>query len=261
MQGVLLTVAYDGDEFVGWAKQKNGRSVEETLEQSVRTIDPDASTLRGASRTDAGVHADAQMVAFDSTRTIDPRGWVLALNSGLPDDLAVRQARPIRSTYNPRFTSRAKRYRYRVFTEEVRDPNARHRSWRVAWPLDLARMNREAALLVGPHDFKAFRSVNDQRIETKRTLFRVEIERDDGALNGRILSVVVEGDAFLHNMVRIIVGTLVDVGRGHLPEGTVTKAFESGDRTILGPTAPAGGLTLEAMELELGEGAGEPWPP
>ena len=124
----------------------------------------------------------------------------------------------------------------------------------MAWTLDVARMQREASLLVGTHDFNAFRTASDEREDATRTLRRVEIEP------GRLASIVVEGDAFLHNMVRIIVGTLVDVGRGHLAEGTVTKAFASGDRTVLGPTAPAAGLTLEAIDLDLGD-VGEAWPP
>ena len=254
-QGVLVTIAYDGSEFVGWARQKSGRSVEETLAQAIHVIDPDASMPRGTSRTDAGVHADAQMAAFDTTRTIDARGWVLALNSNLPDDVAVRQARSIRAEYKPRFASRSKRYRYKLHCDELRDPNARHRTWRVAWELDRARMQREAGLLVGTHDFNAFRTASDERKDTNRTLSRVGLEPHE-----RTLSIVVEGDAFLHNMVRIIVGTLVDVGRGHLAEGTITKAFATGDRTVLGPTAPAEGLTLESIDLDLGEGAGEPWP-
>ncbi len=255
MRGVLLTVAYDGTAFVGWARQKNGRSIEETLERAIRTIDPDSSVPRGTSRTDAGVHADGQCTAFDTTRTIDARGWVLAINSNLPDDVAVRQAREVRVEYNPRFASRAKRYRYRLLLEEVRDPNVRHRTWRVPWTLDVPRMQREAARLFGKHDFAAFRTSADERKDTERALSRVDVEP------GRIASIVVEGDAFLHNMVRIIVGTLVDVGRGHLPEETVTRAFDARARADLGPTAPAEGLTLEHVDLDLGEGAGEPWPP
>src|SRR5581483_8603606 len=155
MKGVLLTVAYDGSQFVGWARQKSGRSVEETLQQAIRKIDPDSSSPRGASRTDAGVHADGQRAAFDTTRTIDPRGWVLALNSNLPDDVAVRQAREVRAEYNPRFQSKLKRYRYRLLLDEVRDPNRRHRTWRIPWTLDLEKMRREAKLLEGTHDFAA----------------------------------------------------------------------------------------------------------
>jgi tRNA pseudouridine38-40 synthase len=255
MNGVLLTVAYDGSGFVGWARQKSERSVEATLEQAIRAIDPDASPPRGTSRTDAGVHAEGQLAAFDTTRSIDARGWVLALNAKLPDDVAVRRARSIDVEYNPRFAAKTKRYRYRIFNDELRDPHVR-RAWRVAHALDLDRMRREGARLVGTHDFAAFRASSDERLETTRTLARVAVEQDE-----KMVSIVVEGDAFLHNMVRIIAGTLVDVARGHLPEGTVERAFATKDRALLGPTAPPSGLTLEHIEIDLPQGAGDPWPP
>lgn len=257
MRGVLLTVAYEGAGFVGWARQRAGRTVEETLERAIREIDPEATAPRGASRTDAGVHADGQLAAFDATRSIDARGWVLALNSKLDDDVAVRRAREVRTGFDPRFAARRKRYRYRLLVDEVRDPSARHRTWRVSWALDLERMRREGARLAGTHDFAAFRTSADERKDTTRTLERVDVESEDR----RAVSVVVVGDAFLHNMVRIVVGTLVDVGRGHLPEGTVTKAFASRARADLGPTAPPEGLTLEHVDVDAGEGAGAPWPP
>lgn len=256
-QGVLLTVAYDGAGFVGWARQRTGRSVQETLHGALRRVDPSASVPRGTSRTDSGVHADAHPVAFDARLPLGARGWVLALNSHLPRDLAVRSARLIRAGYNPRFASRCKRYRYRILLDTVRDPHLCGRTWRIGWALDLDRTRREAQRLVGTHDFAAFRAAQDGRRETRRSLARVALEHE----GGRVVAVVVDGDGFLHNMVRIIVGTLVDVGRGRLPEGTVARAFESRERRLLGPTAPPEGLTLEHVDLELPEGAGAPWPP
>lgn len=255
--GVLLTVAYDGAGFVGWARQRVGRSVQDTLHGALLEVDPSASLPRGTSRTDSGVHADAHPVAFDARLPLGARGWVLALNARLPRDVAVRSARVICAGYNPRFASRWKRYRYRILLDPVRDPHACGRTWRVGWALDLDRTRREAECLVGTHDFAAFRAAQDGRSDTRRALARVEIEPE----GHRVVAVVVEGDAFLHNMVRIIVGTLVDVGRGRLPEGTVTRAFESRERRDLGPTAPPEGLTLEHVELELPEGAGASWPP
>lgn len=255
-KGVLLTVAYDGAGFAGWARQREGRTVEDVLAGALRAVDPGASAPRGTSRTDAGVHAESHPVAFDSSMPIEPRGWVLTLNANLPEDVAVRSARTTRAELNPRFASRGKRYRYRLLLDQVRDPNARARTWRVGWSLDLERMQREGERLVGTHDFCAFRTSSDERTETTRTLTRVGVERE----TERVIAIVVEGDAFLHNMVRIIVGTLVDVARGQLPEESVTRAFASKDRAGLGPTAPPEGLTLEHVELELPEGTGTPWP-
>ena len=254
--GVLLQVAYDGTQFRGWAAQPGERTVEDTLAGAIRTLDPKASDPRGTSRTDAGVHAEAQMVAFDAALAIPPRGWVLAINQHLPDDACVRSARHVPAGFHPRFASRGKRYRYDLLLDRVRDPLLRDRAWRIGWPLDLERMGREASHIEGRHDFAAFRSAHDARHDTVRTMQRAVVERR----GERLASVIVEGDAFMHNMVRILVGTLVDVGRGHLSEGTLARAIASGDRKHAGMTAPAHGLVLEQTFLDLPEGTGAPWP-
>lgn len=273
--GVLLEVAYDGTNFSGWATQPGRRTVQETLDGAIRALDPNASAGRGTSQTDAGVHAEGQRVAFDASLPLPPRGWVLALNSHLPDDVAVRSAREIHVGYNPRFSSKTKRYRYRLLLDRVRDPLLRDRAWRVGWALDLEKMNREAAQIVGTHDFDAFRSAHDERQATVRIMTRAEIVRE----NERIASFVIEGNAFLYNMVRILVGTLVDVGRAKLKEGAIARALEnpllseeSGEqsrdpssrrsdrRKLAGMTAPAHGLTLERIDLDLPEGPSASWP-
>ena len=260
MHGVLLEVAYDGTNFSGWATQPGRRTVQETIDGAIKTLDPHASAARGTSRTDAGVHAEGQRVAFDASLPLPPRGWVLALNSHLPDDVAVRSAREVVAGYNPRFSSKTKRYRYRLLLDRVRDPLLHHRAWRVGWPLDLEKMDREAACIVGTHDFGAFRSAHDERIETVRTIKRSEIVRE----NERIVSFVIEGNAFMYNMVRILVGTLVDVGRDKLKEGAITRALQNPlreeGRKLAGMTAPAHGLTLETIDLEFPEDIGDPWP-
>lgn len=244
---MLLTIAYDGTAFHGWAAQRGARTVHEVVTGAIRAMDPRASEPRGASRTDAGVHADGQLAAFDTEKEIPMRGWVLGLNQHLPEDAAVRVARNVPAGYNPRFASQGKRYRYRLLLDRVRDPRHRDRAWRVADPLDLDAMAREAAAIVGTHDFAAFRSAGDERDETTRTLTRVAIERETSDPRG--VSVVVEGSAFLYNMVRIITGTLVDVGRGRLEPGVFARALASKDRRVLGMTAPPDGLTLEHVQV------------
>jgi tRNA pseudouridine38-40 synthase len=257
--GVLLEIAYAGTHFHGWATQDDVRTVQGELAGAIRAVDPHASPPRGTSRTDAGVHATSQLAAFDSTVEIPPRGWVLALNEHMPDDACVRRARAVPLQFEPRFAAKRKRYVYRILRDRVRDPLWRERSWRIGWPLDLDRVTREASAIVGTHDFRGFRSAHDARTETVRTVTRADVV-SGSAGDPRILELVFEGNAFLYNMVRILVGTLIDVGRGNRPEGTVLKALASGLRADAGMTAPAVGLTLEHIELDLPASTGEPWP-
>ena len=259
MNGVLVEVAYDGTAFSGWATQRDARTVEDALRGAILAVDPKASGPRGTSRTDAGVHAEGQLAAFDAELTIPPRGWVLALNQHLPDDVAVRSARAVPSGYAPRFASKKKRYRYELLFDKLRDPLVRDRAWRIGYDMDMALVEREAQAIVGTHDFVAFRSAGDERDNTVRTIEAVEVRRH--ASDARRWQVAIEGSAFLYNMVRILVGTLVDVGRGHLEPGAIARALDKKERGLAGQTAPAHGLCLERIELELPAEAGERWPP
>ncbi len=260
--GVLLEVAYSGTHFHGWAAQEATRTVQGELTGAIRAVDPRASPVRGTSRTDAGVHAAKQLAAFDASIEIPSRGWVLALNQHLPDDACVRAAQAVSPGFQPRFAAKRKRYVYRILEDRVRDPRWHERSWRIGWPLDHGRLEREAHAIVGTHDFNAFRSAHDPREDTVRVIHRADVERGaDG--DPRILALVFEGNAFLYNMVRILVGTLVDVARGNRPEGTVAHAIQSRRRADAGMTAPAVGLTLENIELDLPAPSveiGAPWP-
>ena len=257
--GVLLEVSYDGTAFHGWARQANNgrRTVEETLNGAILAIDPRAGSVRGTSRTDAGVHAEGQLAAFDATLDIPARGWALGLNKHLPEDVAVRAARSICTGFSPRFAARGKRYRYRVLVDAVRDPRWRSRAWRVP-ELDVEAMRREADAACGTHDFASFRASGDHRTHTIRTLARVAVEREE---DPRIVAVVVEGDAFLYRMVRILVGTMVDVARRRRPAGAISAAIAACDRRAAGTTAPAHGLVLERVHLDVPRGGGDRWPP
>jgi tRNA pseudouridine38-40 synthase len=257
LRGVLLEVCYDGTAFHGWARQSGVRTVEEALHGAVLAVDPLAGPLRGASRTDAGVHAEGQLAAFDAALDIPARGWVLGVNRHLPDDVGVRAARGVPAGLSPRFAARSKRYRYRVLVDEVRDPRWRARAWQLP-DLDVAVMAREAEDARGMHDFASFRAAGDDRASTVRTLTRVDVEREQ---DPRVVAVVVEGEAFLYNMVRILVGTMVDVARGRLAAGAMLRAIGARDRRAAGTTAPAHGLVLERIHIDIPEGAGERWPP
>lgn len=256
LHGVLLTLAYDGGPFCGYAKQKNGRTVAGELEGAIATVDPKASSTRAVSRTDAGVHARGQLVAFDSTKDIDSRGWVLALNQQLPREIAVVRAARAPATFEPRRSVVSKTYVYRILESRTRDPLVDQFAWRVPYRLNQLLMRDAAALLQGEHDFRAFRGSADTRDETVRQIFRIALEPAKNDV--RISQLSVTGNKFLYNMLRIIAGTLVDIGRGHLPPDTFTRALASGLRKDLGITAPPEGLVLESIELN--EMGSNHWP-
>ena len=205
--GVLLKVAYEGTYFHGWAAQAHTRTVEQTLQDALHAVAPDATALRGTSRTDAGVHAEGQLVTFDTHRLLPARAWVALLNQHLPEDVSVRAACAVPAGFTARFKTISKRYRYRLLLDPIRDPLCRTRAWRIKWALDRARLAREATCLEGTHDFAAFRTSSDKRTSTFCTLTRVQIESQSDHRVG----IVFEGDRFLHHMIRILVGTLVEV--------------------------------------------------
>jgi tRNA pseudouridine38-40 synthase len=255
--GALLTLAYDGAPFSGYVKQKNGRTIAGELEGAIASVDPKASTTRGVSRTDAGVHARGQLVAFDSTKDIDPRGWVLALNQQLPREIAVVRAARARAGFEPRRCVRNKTYVYRILESRTRDPLVDQFAWRVPYRLNHLLMNEAAAVIQGEHDFRAFRGSADAREDTVRHIFRITLAA--AAQDSRITELTVTGNKFLYNMLRIIAGTLVDIGRGHLQPDAFARALKSGLRKDLGITAPPEGLVLQ--DIELTEMGSDHWPP
>jgi tRNA pseudouridine38-40 synthase len=256
---VLLTIAYDGRPFAGFAPQPSQRTVAGELLGALRAVDPTIREIRGASRTDAGVHARGQRVAFDPGLSMPARGWVLAPARHLPDEIAVRRAAFVPPGFSPRFQNLGKHYRYLLLRDLVRDPFLGGRAWRVeglSAPEALALAAAEAKSAEGTHDFAAFRSAADERDRTVRTLRRVSLAEDPA--DARVLRIDVEGDAFLHNMVRILVGTILDVARGRLAPGAIARALASKRREDAGITAPPDGLYLEHIALA-DEGTGG-WP-
>ena len=253
---VLLTVAYDGRPFSGWAPQEGTRTVAGELLGAIQAMDPRVLEVRGASRTDAGVHARGQLAAFDPTRDIAPKGWALGLSQHLPGEIAIRQAALVPRGSQPRFSATRKRYRYLILRDPLRDPFWEGRALRFSHQLDIHTMRAEAAFLVGVHDFAAFRSSSDERVDTVRTIEEVRVEHLAG--DARVLAIDVVGTGFMHNMVRIIVGTLLDVARGQLAQGAIPRALAGGARAGLGMTAPAHGLYLESIDHTLA--LESPWP-
>lgn len=257
---ILVGLAYDGAPWSGIAPQDNAPTVGGELLSALKRFDPSIEKLKIASRTDAGVHARAQRVAFDTHKDVPSRGWVLGLNQHLPPSIVVRWASRVAHGFNPRFETRGKRYRYLLSGEPVADPLLAGRAWHLH-DLDPERavsaIERELQDALGTHDFTSFASARDPREHRERTLTRIEVRR--AAPGSAVVAIDIEGDHFLHNMVRILVGTAVDVARGKRAPGTLAQALAARDRRASGVTAPPDGLYLEAILLN-DEGV-ERWPP
>jgi len=239
MRNIKLTISYDGTSYRGWQIQKNGRTVQEEIEQAIMKAFGKGHRVHGASRTDAGVHAKAQVAHFKTPLAIPAGKMPMALNMVLPEDIAVTHAEEVPPDFHSRFDARSKRYRYRILNSRHRDPFSEKYSWRIPYKLDVPLMKKEAAFLEGRHDFKSFQARDKRERTSERRIFRIDIGKRKA-----FLTIDIEADGFLYNMVRNIVGTMIDIGRGYLPPGSMRKILKSRDRTTAGPTAPAKGLFL-----------------
>jgi tRNA pseudouridine38-40 synthase len=246
MPTIRLIVRYDGTHLSGWQRQRNARTVQEELERAASALANETVRVHGAGRTDAGVHALAQVASFETKANIPMKGWRLGMNSKLPPEISVIEAREVADGFDPRRASAGKRYRYLIHHHPSRDPLLRDRAWHVYDELDLDAIERAATQLVGVHDFRGFRAADCERTSTVRHLFRVAVVRGYHG-NPTLLAIEVEGTAFLKHMVRIITGTLIDIGRARLPESVITEVLQSGDRTRAGITAPPHGLYLDEV--------------
>lgn len=241
---VLLWLQFDGTEFAGFQRQADGiRTVAGTLEAAWLRMLGEVAIARTSSRTDAGVHARRMPVLVRTDKQVPPRGLMLGLNAHLPQDLAVIAADEVPAEFDVRADAVGKRYVYRVTVGEARLPLQRRHAWHVRGPLDLAAMQAASNHFAGIHDFSAFRAVGCTAASTIRHLRHVAVDLPQPDL----LTVTVDGNAFLLNMVRIIAGTLVDVGRGRLDPQGIPAILASLDRTRAGQTAPSHGLTLDEV--------------
>ena len=244
MKRVMLTVAYDGTNYHGWQLQSNGISIEEVLNRCLTELLKEPVQVIGASRTDSGVHAFGNIAVFDTQARIPGDKFSYALNQRLPEDIRIRGSREVPLTFHPRKTDSVKTYEYRILNEEFPNPVKRLYSHFTYLPLDEKKMNEGAKFLIGEHDFKSFCSVNAQVESTVRTIYSCEVQRE-----GTELVIRISGGGFLYNMVRIIAGTLMEVGNGKYPPEAVADILNAKERTAAGPTAPARGLTLISYEF------------
>jgi len=240
---IALGIEYDGTDFLGWQRLRHGQTVQAAVERALSTVagaDPAQPVeVTCAGRTDAGVHARCQVVHFDTEVERSERGWVLGSNSNLPPTVAVRWARVVGAGLHARFSAVARRYRYTILNRPVRPAlDGRYVTWERV-PLDAAAMHAAAQALVGEHDFTAFRTVACQARSPMRNVQAISIERE-----GDRVIMEIQANAFLHHMVRNIIGSLLPVGRGERPQGWIPELLEGRDRKRAGPTAPAQGLTF-----------------
>jgi tRNA pseudouridine38-40 synthase len=239
MRTLKITLAYDGTNYVGWQRQAEGTSIQGLLEGVIARIEGQDVNVIGAGRTDAGVHALAQVASVRVSSALDCEVYVRALNATLPADIRVRQVEQEADDFHARYRARRKTYHYRVLNAPIGSPFESRYAWHVTWPLDLEAMRAALAQCVGQHDFAAFQGAGSDVRDTVRT-----VEEATVSLNGEILLFSLTGDGFLRHMVRNIVGTVVDIGRGRWGKEELARMLASRDRTQAGPTAPPQGLFL-----------------
>ncbi len=246
MSQCRITIEYDGSAYNGWQVQKNGPSVQEKLENALERLTGSRQRIRGAGRTDAGVHARGQTAAFPMPHGIPPDKIPQAMNSRLPDDIAVISAKEVDDSFDPRHNCILKQYSYSYTLGHLRPALGSLRSWHIKWPLNLDRMQRATAYFLGEHDFTSFANQERSGEDNTRSVERSELRILPVDAAGRVrLVYTIEGRSFLYNMVRCIAGTLVEIGLGRFEPSDIPAILAQKKRAAAGQSAPAWGLCLE----------------
>ena len=241
---VRLVVAYDGTNYHGWQIQNNGITIESELNRALMDLFKEEIQVIGASRTDSGVHALGNVAVFDTTSPMPAEKVSYALNQRLPEDIRIQCSEEVASDWHPRYCESRKTYEYRIYRGQFPMPVKRLYSLFSYHTFDVAKMQKAAGYLIGEHDFKSFCQIGAQVQSTVRTLYQAEVEEQ-----GEDLVIRVCGNGFLYNMVRIIAGTLMEVGQGKRSPEDILTILETEDRSAAGPTAPAHGLMLVKYEF------------
>ena len=236
---IAIGIEYDGTAYNGWQRQRSGVGVQALVEQAGSQVADHDIEAVCAGRTDAGVHASAQVAHFDTQSRRSDRSWLLGLNTNLPDDINVTWARPVKADFHARYSALSRTYRYLILNRLVRSALFRRRAWWLHQPLDAARMHAAGQHLIGEHDFSAFRAAGCQARTAMRNLGRLEVQRA-----GDWIAITVEANAFLQHMVRNIAGMLMAVGSGERPPEWAAEVLERRDRKAGHVAAPAHGLTF-----------------
>ena len=244
MRNIRLLIEYDGTNYQGWQVQKKGPTIQGLIEEMVSLLTGEVIHLIGSGRTDAGVHAFGQVAHFKTESQMDLASLKRALNSLLPSDIVIHKAEEVEQDFHARKQSKSKVYEYRILNRDFRSPFHRHYAWHIPQKLDLGEMKRAAEILVGERDFSSFRSTGSPT----RTAVRKVIRTDWNKGRDGLIHFEIEASGFLKQMVRAIVGTLVEVGRGKLGVEEFQRILDAKDRRIAGPTAPAHGLFLKEVK-------------
>ena len=242
MRNIKLTIAYKGTAYHGFQVQKNALSVAEVFQNAVEKVFGKRYDIKGCSRTDSGVHARGFVVCLKADTAIPCPNIVRALNVNLPDDIAVLACEDVAEDFHPRYSARGKRYLYRIWNAQSKNPFETHTALHQPRKLDVEKMNRAAQCFVGTHDFSAFCAAGGSVEDKVRTIFSCNVTSQ-----GNFVIISIEGDGFLYNMVRIIVGTLMEISFGSIEEQSLPNILASKDRSCAGATAPAQGLYLDEV--------------
>ena len=243
MKRIKLTIAYDGTNYCGWQIQPNGITIEEVINKALTKLTGEDIQVIGASRTDSGVHAMGNVAVFDTETTIPAEKIAMALNQRLPEDIVIVRSEEVAPDFHPRYCDCSKTYEYHIINTRIPIPTKRLTNYFVSYVLDIEKMRQAASYLVGEHDFVSFCNIRTDVENTVRTITALEILTE-----GNEITIRITGNGFLYNMVRIIVGTLIRVGRGFYEPEKVKEILEAKDRKAAGVTAPANGLML--MEIQ-----------
>lgn len=246
MRTIRLVIEYDGTAYCGWQRQRNGLSVQEVLEEAVARITGEASRVVGSGRTDAGVHALGQVAHFQTSSRLAERNLLMGINSLLPCDIVVRDLREAAEGFHARFDATSKVYLYRICNRPVRPALQRQRAWFVWESLDMGKIKEVIPVLVGRHDFSSFCSTHTDAVDRIRTVLSLTALREAPDM----INILIEADGFLRYMVRTIVGTLVEVGRGRLTGQGLEAILKARDRSLAPVTAPPHGLYLLEVKYE-----------
>lgn len=243
MRRVKVTISYDGSIYSGWQRQENALSVQEVVENAIEQIVGEKIKIYSSGRTDEGVHAIGQVFHFDDISTIPTTKFYLALNSKLPQDIVAVKSEEVEDNFNARYDAKKKTYLYKMYFGDVDLPFERKYKLRIDKNINVELMNKGAKYLVGVHDFVGFSSTGSIVSSTIRQIYDVSFQKVENELHMRIC-----GNGFLYNMVRIIVGTLIDIGNGKYPPNQIEKVLEQKERSLAGKTAKSIGLYLESVE-------------